>query len=355
MSNPSPLVTVQDGGGTVYVAANGAATVTAANVITIALISTAGVATWGLALVGQDELVAPPTVTVNQTTKTATFTAPAGPWSLRYQSQVNGGVDINGVAQPSYTTTFKIVVAQTGGAHLLATNEVAEDSPTFGWIGCVNAPIRTATPKILAGATTVLQLAAASSDFVSFGAQPAQAGFVRASNNTSIVTARNGSNTNDLVLVSTDSGNTGIFGAFTSSTKILTNAGARIVLNAVGSNSDTLTLGTSPSTATAFIQVSSGQTIISGRNNANSANVPVLSTDASDNVIIGGTNGAGVKLSVGAVTPFSTTATVGSWSFTAATAPGTPSAGTFVFYIDSADSKLKYKGSSGTVTIVAVP
>jgi hypothetical protein len=38
----------------------------------------------------------------------------------------------------------------------------------------------------------------------------------------------------------------------------------------------------------------------------------------------------------------------------AATAPGTPAVG-FVVYLDSADGKLKVKGSSGTVTILAVP
>ena len=40
---------------------------------------------------------------------------------------------------------------------------------------------------------------------------------------------------------------------------------------------------------------------------------------------------------------------------TATTAPATPAANTFVLYVDSADTKLKAKGPSGTVTILANP
>lgn len=39
----------------------------------------------------------------------------------------------------------------------------------------------------------------------------------------------------------------------------------------------------------------------------------------------------------------------------AATAPGTPPAGQFYFYMDSADNKLKCKGPSGTVTVLGNP
>lgn len=41
--------------------------------------------------------------------------------------------------------------------------------------------------------------------------------------------------------------------------------------------------------------------------------------------------------------------------FAAETAPATPAAGTFVIYMDSADNKLKAKGPSGTITILASP
>lgn len=39
----------------------------------------------------------------------------------------------------------------------------------------------------------------------------------------------------------------------------------------------------------------------------------------------------------------------------AVTAPATPPANTFYLYVDSADNKLKAKGPSGTVTILALP
>lgn len=42
-------------------------------------------------------------------------------------------------------------------------------------------------------------------------------------------------------------------------------------------------------------------------------------------------------------------------SLSAESAPGTPGAGKFTIYVDSADNKLKAKGPSGTVTIIALP
>ena len=145
MANPSPIVTVQDGGGGQQATTNGAV-VTAGNVVTVTLSSVASVGVWSLTVVGQDDLVTPPVITVNNVAKTATFTAPALPWSLVLQSQVginSLGKDVNGQTQPSYTTTLGIYCTTAGGARLLATNERAEGSAAYGWITKINTLIRT--------------------------------------------------------------------------------------------------------------------------------------------------------------------------------------------------------------------
>ena len=145
MANPSPIVTVQDGGGAQQPTTNGAV-VTAGNVVTVTLSSVASGGVWSLTVVGQDDLVTPPVITVNNVAKTATFTAPALPWSLVLQSQVginSLGKDVNGQTQPSYTTTLGIYCLTAGNARLLATNERAEGSAAYGWITKINTLIRT--------------------------------------------------------------------------------------------------------------------------------------------------------------------------------------------------------------------
>ena len=139
----SPICTVQDGGGAAAVPTNGA-TVTAGNVITIALQSTAGVGVWSISQVGRDDLVASPTLTVNNNNKTATFTAPTAPWALIFQSVVGVnslGLDANGLTQSSYTTTFGIYTL-AGSNRLFATNERSEGNASFGWITKINAFLR---------------------------------------------------------------------------------------------------------------------------------------------------------------------------------------------------------------------
>ena len=141
MASPSPVCTVQDGAGAPQATTSGAV-VTAGNVITIALSSTAGVNNWSLTLFGQDDVITPPVVTVNNTTKTATFTAPALPWSLIYKSTVNSGTDVNGVIQAAYSTTFKICCLTAAGKRLAASNETLENDSTLGWTSILNNPTR---------------------------------------------------------------------------------------------------------------------------------------------------------------------------------------------------------------------
>lgn len=140
MATPSPAVYVQDGGGAQVTTPP--IDVVAGDTITIGLVSTAGVNTWAIVLYGQDESVSPPTLTINNTTKTATFTAPSAPWTLIYKSTVNGGVDINGVSQSSYSATVGIHCKTGAGTRLGASNETLESNATTGWVGKLNASIR---------------------------------------------------------------------------------------------------------------------------------------------------------------------------------------------------------------------
>lgn len=150
MPLPSPTCTVQDGAGSPQSTVDGV-DVTAGNTITIQLASLAGVRTWSISVVGTDDEVATPALSVNYTTKTATFTAPAGQWALIFQSQIDGGIDVNNQAQADYTTTFGVYSTGIGGYRLFAVNERYEGSSAFGWTTKVNALIRS-----LAGGSLVV-------------------------------------------------------------------------------------------------------------------------------------------------------------------------------------------------------
>lgn len=139
---PQVQYTVQDGAGAPQ-ATPPAATATAGNVITCAPVSTAGINSISYVVAGQDELVATPTLTINQTNKTCTFTAAARPWSLVMQATINGGLGLNGVPDPTTTTRFKVECLTAAGAPLMASNEQGEHSASFGWVPIVNGSIRT--------------------------------------------------------------------------------------------------------------------------------------------------------------------------------------------------------------------
>lgn len=128
-----------------------------------ALVSAAGVNFWGLLCVATDDSTTPAiinaTLTINQSAHTFSFTAPPGTGSAAiFQSTVGVGpgsaqgygTDANNVAQPSYTTTFKVNVKTAAGLRVLAANaqamppfgETVEQDATFGWANPVNAMIR---------------------------------------------------------------------------------------------------------------------------------------------------------------------------------------------------------------------
>ncbi len=135
----SPLCTVNS------TATTNGVDVTGGSTVTIQLANLAGVKQWSIQCLTTDELNSPTTITaglsINQTTKTATFTAPASACALRFQSQVNVGLT-NGVADPTLTTTFCVYVQTASGLRLGAFNETTEGSAANGWGAKFNALIR---------------------------------------------------------------------------------------------------------------------------------------------------------------------------------------------------------------------
>lgn len=141
----SPFCEVKDGAGA-YASTTDGVDVTPTNTITIRLASQAGVDSWSIACVYTDDTSDAEAInaamTVDATAKTATFAAPAAGKALIFRSRVNGGIDINGRVQPSYTTTFGVFMLTAGGHRVLAINETLESDADFGWIADVNALIR---------------------------------------------------------------------------------------------------------------------------------------------------------------------------------------------------------------------
>jgi hypothetical protein len=144
MTTPSPLCTINSGG------AGLPADVAANSTVNIALAVTASANFWSLTVLSTDETNVAATIAatlvVNQTTKTATLTAPSGLGSaVILQSQVGvkaPGLDANGAPNPAFTCTLKINVLSAGGHRVLAANESAEQDAAFGWIRVVNALLR---------------------------------------------------------------------------------------------------------------------------------------------------------------------------------------------------------------------
>lgn len=142
---PSPAVQIKEGAGA-YQSAVGGFNATPAAAITINLISSAGVSTWSIQCISTDELSDAATVnsslTIDTVAKTATFTAPVAGRTYRFQSQINGGIGVDGTAQSSYTTTF-CVYTRYGGRRVHAVDETFESNATFGWVADLNDLIRT--------------------------------------------------------------------------------------------------------------------------------------------------------------------------------------------------------------------
>jgi hypothetical protein len=142
---PSPICEVKDGGGA-FTSTTDGKDVTPTNTVTIRLASTAGVGAWEISCITTDESSDAATVTaslvIDALAKTATFTAPASGKAYRFQSRINGGVDANGIAQASYTTTFGVYTLTAASRRVHAVDETFESHSTFGWVADLNDLIR---------------------------------------------------------------------------------------------------------------------------------------------------------------------------------------------------------------------
>lgn len=297
MANPNPTCTVSDGAGAPQSTTNGV-NVTPGNVITIALASTAGTNVWSLTIVGQDDVIAAPTVTINSSAKTATFTAPALPWSLIFKSVCNGGNDLNGAVQASYSTTFKVCALTAGGNRLLASNEQLENHPTLGWTGIPNAIVRsgggggstptgTGIPHIIGGA----QNAAASAVLLN-GANLDVSGILGIANGGTGVSGASGGFAAVSTVFRADSGGVPAFGALdaTASTSIVPDFGAQnvkttgFVYSGASSAGAAATVGLFRTGAAA----GTGQLVVACRYNA-TTDYPIMAFDGSANMYLGST------------------------------------------------------------------
>lgn len=154
-TTPSPLVLINS---TPQI--NGV-NVTQGSTPTVSLASNAGVFAWDFVCVGTDETNDAATVnssiSINHANNTGTFYAGGGGdhsgfgQAFIFRSTVNNGVDINGVVQPNYTTTFGVYVASADGYRVGASNETTEGSAAFGWLTKFNPRLRMPAPGYFIG------------------------------------------------------------------------------------------------------------------------------------------------------------------------------------------------------------
>lgn len=142
---PSPLCTVKDGASGAAQSGTAVCTVTPGNTVTIALADATGVSTWALTCLYTDETTTPAAInallSVNGTTKTATFTPPATGQAYIFQSTINGGLNANGQADATLTDTLKVATLSAAGTYVVATNETIEHSAS-GWLPALNDACR---------------------------------------------------------------------------------------------------------------------------------------------------------------------------------------------------------------------
>jgi hypothetical protein len=154
VSNPSPACTVNSSSPPVDVSAS--------STPTIALASAVGANYWFLQAVYADDTTSVATInsslSINQTNKTATFTAPsASPTAVIFMSTVGvapgsaigAGLDANFTLQPSFTTTFKVNVPASG-LRVVCTDETFEQNASAGWVQELNAIVRALVPYVKA-------------------------------------------------------------------------------------------------------------------------------------------------------------------------------------------------------------
>jgi hypothetical protein len=144
MADPSPICEVKNGALPYASTANGV-NIDTANTVIIRLADQSGVDSWLIECATTDDTSTASSVTaslsIDAINKTATFTAPATGKAYRFRSTVNGGIDRNGIARPSYTTTFCLYTL-LNARRVVAADETTEGDSTFGWIKWLNDMIR---------------------------------------------------------------------------------------------------------------------------------------------------------------------------------------------------------------------
>ncbi len=142
---PSPICQVKEGAGSYQSTTNGV-DVSASASITIKLADITDVNSWSIQCVSTDDTLSASTITaslvVDSVLRTATFTAPASGKALIFRSVVNGGVDVNGRTQASYSTTFGIFTLTAGGRRVMAANQTIEGNASYGWSTDFNDLVR---------------------------------------------------------------------------------------------------------------------------------------------------------------------------------------------------------------------
>jgi len=142
---PSPICTVKDSLSGAVQATSSVATVQWTAQGTIALADATGVSTWSIQCIYTDESTTPAavnaTLSVNATSKTATFSPLAPGQAYIFQSVVNDGKNASLQVDTSLTTTFKVASPSSSGTLVVAANETVQHGPN-GWLPLLNAACR---------------------------------------------------------------------------------------------------------------------------------------------------------------------------------------------------------------------
>lgn len=112
----------------------------------------------GVGTLKTGQLVYVANLSINHITKIATYTSPAPGTALIFKSVINGGVDNNGVVQPSYTTKFGVYTLATSGLRVGAVGETNEGSVAFGWATKINPLARNLVTLVAGNAGAGLAL-----------------------------------------------------------------------------------------------------------------------------------------------------------------------------------------------------
>lgn len=196
--------------------------------------------------------------------------------------------------------------------------------------------------------------------FVDFTESNVNSGLIRFPANTNLLVARNAGDTTDMTILSTNGDNELFLGDDNINGQIFTVADGRSFIFYSGSNialqisNQSIRYGTNPSTA-GFIKAPNDSTIIAARNAANSSDISVLAVTASDFIQLG-TSTATTAINGANISLLSSIGSFGSGSAVifianAGVVPSTNPLNGGILYVDS--GALKYRGSSGTVSMIA--